>query len=57
MKSKTVKGIAMAALAGTLLQFGGCLNLGQMIRYGAWYAAFEYVTDQDIVFDLFEGGA
>ena len=57
MKSKNVKAFAMAALAGTLFQLGGCLNLNQILSWGAWYAAFEFVSDNDTVFDLFEGGA
>jgi hypothetical protein len=56
MRKSTLKGAALAALAGTVLQFGGCLNLNRILQYGAWYAALEFVTDNDGVFDLFESG-
>ena len=55
--NKKVKTVALTALVGTLFQFGGCLNLNQVLRDAAWYAAFEFVTDNDGVFDLFESGA
>jgi len=57
MRKKTLKAVTLAAVAGMLFQFGGCLNLNMLLRQGAIYAAMEFVLDNDTVFDLFEGGA
>ena len=56
MRRNTLKAAALAVLAGTMLQFGGCLNVNQWLRAAAIQVAFEYVLDNDAVFDLFEGG-
>lgn len=54
MRKKTLKAVTLAACAGMMFQFGlGCLNLNQLLRQGAIYAALEFVTDQTAVFDLF----
>ncbi|MGB2985238.1 MAG: hypothetical protein WBE26_05090 [Phycisphaerae bacterium] len=59
MRKKTLKGAALAAMAGTMLQFGGCLGdswWGRILWDGVIYAGYEYVLDNDGVFDLFEDG-
>ena len=60
MRKKTLKGAALAATAGCMLQFGGCLSLdswyGKILWDGVMYAGYEYVLDNDAVFDLFEDG-
>jgi len=58
MTNKT-KGAALAAAAGSMMMFGGCLDLNwqRLIWDTAIYAAQEFVLDNDGVFDLFEGGA
>lgn len=56
MKSKTFKGIALATMVGTLFQLGGCINLNTLLRSAVYYAALEFVTDNDGIFDLFESG-
>lgn len=59
MRKKTLKGAALAAMAGCLLQFGGCLGggpFGRMLWDGAMHVGWEFVTDNDAVFDLFEDG-
>ena len=57
MRKNTLKAAALAVVAGTMLQFGGCLNLNQWLRAAAFEVAFEYVLDNDGIFDLFEDGA
>lgn len=57
MRKKTLKAVTLAAVAGMMFQFGGCLNVNQLVRQGIMWAAFEFVADNDAVFDLFEGGA
>jgi hypothetical protein len=58
MGKKTMKAAAMAAILGTVLQFGGCFGRiwQDLLTTGVSYAILEYVTDNDGVFDLFEGG-
>jgi hypothetical protein len=61
MRKRTVKATAMTILASGCMFQLGCLNLGgifgQMLASIPVYAALEFVTDNDGVFDLFEGGA
>jgi len=57
MKSKTFKGIALATMVGTLFQLGGCINLNTLLSSAVYYAALEFVADNDSIFDLFEDGA
>jgi hypothetical protein len=61
MHKRTLKGAALTAAAGCLLQFGGCLSLdswwGKVLWDGALYIGWEYVLDNDAVFDLWEDGA
>ncbi len=60
MRKRTVKATAMTILASGCMFQLGCLNLGgifgQMIAGVPVYAALEWMTDNDGVFDLFEGG-
>lgn len=56
MRKTTLKGAALAALTGSVLQFGGCLDLGQALQTGLWFTALEFATDNDGFFDLFEDG-
>ncbi len=60
MRKKTLKGAALVTMAGCLLQFGGCLDLdswwGRVLVDGALYTGWEYVLDNDAVFDLWESG-
>ena len=55
-----VKKAAFAAMIGTATLFGGCLSLdgfwGRQLMNAAFYAGYEYVLDNDAVFDLFEDG-
>ncbi len=55
---KKSKRIALAVLAGGMMFHLGCLGglLGQMWRAVPLYAALEFVSDNDGVFDLFEAG-
>jgi hypothetical protein len=53
MGKKTMKGAALAAVLGTVLQFGGCFNLQTLFASAATYATLEFVLDNDGVFDLF----
>ena len=57
---RRLKGVALAALAGTILQFGSCLSLDNPWTRALWdgtiYAGWEFVGDNDAVFDLFEDG-
>ncbi len=57
MRKKTLKAVTLAAVAGMVFQFGGCLNVRSLVQQGLTWAAFEWVADNDAVFDLFEGGA
>ena len=57
MRKKSMKIAAMILTAGTLLQFGGCLNLKEFLRVGVTATAIEFLTDNDAIFDLFEDGA
>ncbi len=56
MGKKTLKGVAVTALGGTVLGFGGCLDgfWGWLVRDAAASAAYEFVWDNDAVFDLFQ---
>ena len=51
-RKKTV----LAAVAGTLMAFGGCLNWQQLLYTAATNTVIEFVTDNDNVFDLFPDG-
>ncbi len=55
MRKKTMKAVALAAMAGMLFQLGGCLNLNQLLRQAVNYAILEFATDNTGVFDLFPG--
>ena len=59
MGKKTMKAAALAAMLGTVLQFGGCgSNFWRTAFVTALgYTGLEFVLDNDGVFDLFEGGA
>ena len=59
MLNRMKKGAAVAALAGSMLFGGGCLNAGwwwNAIEIAAVASATEFVLDNDTVFDLFEDG-
>jgi len=60
MRKKTLKGAALAALAGTFLGSGGCLGWdsmwGKVLWDGALDVAWDYVLDNDAVYDLVEDG-
>ena len=58
MGKKTMKAAAMAAILGTVLQFGGCFgNIWKnLLTSAVSYGILEFVVDNDGVFDLFEGG-
>jgi hypothetical protein len=57
MKEK-MKAAAVVGLAGTILATGGCLgNWQQLLINSAITQAWEFVLDNDAVFDLFEDGA
>lgn len=60
MGKKLMKGGLLAALLGTAFQWGGCLNGNSWWSRAFWtaagYTGLEFVTDNDGVFDLFEGG-
>ena len=62
---RKMKRAAVAAMCGAMLFGGGCLGFGgfgggnffsRVLFDAAEYAAFEFVFDQDSVFDLFEDG-
>jgi hypothetical protein len=60
MRKKTMKSAAIAALAGTLLG-GGCFGFanswwGRILWDGALDIAWDYVLDNDAVYDLVEDG-
>lgn len=60
MRKKTLKGAALAALAGMVLGFGGCLSMdsmwGRVVWDGVLDTAWDYVLDNDAVYDLVEDG-
>jgi hypothetical protein len=56
MSKKFRKGVLIALLGGTMLQFGGCFNLRWLLQSVVPAAAVEFVIDNDAVFDLFEDG-
>lgn len=62
MKRNT-KALAMVLSAGTLFHSVGCLNLNgllggvlPLVSSAAYNAAYEFLLDNDSVFDLFEDG-
>jgi len=61
MRKRTVKATAMTILASGCLFQLGCLNVGglwnSVWRTAPVYFALEWVTDNDGLYDLFEGGA
>lgn len=44
MRKSTLKGAALAALAGTVLQFGGCLNLNRLVGSILDHAVYNVVS-------------
>ncbi len=57
MDRKMLKSGAMLAAGGMMLGFGGCMGdgfLGFVLRDAALNTAWEFVTDNDAVFDLFQ---
>lgn len=50
----------LTAMIGTSFQFFGCLSGGDLWTRAFWtavtYSGFEFVTDNDAVLDIFEGG-
>ena len=61
MREKTAKCAALTAMAGCLLQFGGCLAMDNLwdraLRDAAPYTGWEYALDGGIEgFDLPGGG-
>lgn len=61
MRKKTAKGAALTAMAGCLLQFGGCLAMDNLWGRALWdaahYTGWEYALDGGIEgFDLPRGG-
>ena len=57
MGKKTMKGAAIAALLGSVLQFGGCFGnswWGRILGDAALSAAYEFIWDNDGILDLFE---
>ena len=63
MRKKTLKSAAMVVTTGMLFHTLGCLNFGGLAKWagpilydGALDIAWEYIWDQDAVFDLFEDG-
>ncbi len=60
MRKKTLKCAALAALAGTVLGFGGCLGgdswWGRIVWDGVLDTAWDYVLDNDAIYDLVEDG-
>lgn len=53
--SKKFKACALVLVAGTMLQFGGCI--GKLLPSVITAAALEFVWDNDGILDLFEDGA
>ena len=61
MKTRKVKAIALATMAGGTMLGSGCLWgndtwWGKLIWDGVIYAGYEYVLDNDGVWDLWEDG-
>lgn len=59
MKKNWIKMTAMAALAGTMFQFGGCGVSGifrSLLRTAPIALGIEFLTDNNSVFDLFPDG-
>ena len=56
MRKRTLKGAAMIALAGMVFQFGNCINWQTVLQTIGYTAVFEWVTDNNAVFDLFPDG-
>jgi len=57
MGKKMLKSGAILAAGGTMLGFGGCLGsgiVGTVVRDGALNLGWEFLTDNDAVFDLFQ---
>lgn len=55
MRKKTLKAIALTTMAGMLFQFGGCLNLDQLLRQAVVHTAIDFVTGNNTVIGLFTG--
>jgi len=53
---QNTKKAALAAIAGTTMMFGGCINWEQLLISAATTSAIEFVLDNDNIFDLFEDG-
>jgi hypothetical protein len=60
MRKKSLKAAALAALGGMIFQFCGCLSLdswwGRVVYDGVLDVAWEYLLDQDTIYDLWEDG-
>ena len=44
MSAKSYKAFALAAMAGTLLQFGGCINLNRLLNSIVDHTVFNLVS-------------
>jgi hypothetical protein len=56
MTSRTAKVVALVAMGGLVMQFGGCLGgnvLRTVVTDAALSATYEFLWDNDSVFDLF----
>lgn len=61
MRKKMLKSAGLVVLLGTCFQFGGCGNLGNLGGFGFLssaipYVAYEFLADNNGVFDLFNDG-
>ncbi|MCP4589563.1 MAG: hypothetical protein GY842_02340 [bacterium] len=58
MAKRTLKVALLAAVCGSMLGWGGCLDgdswWGYVVRDAALSATYEFLWDNDAVFDLFQ---
>ncbi len=57
MASRMTRVLAIVALGGIVVQFGGCLGGGMgghFVSSAAWATAYEFVWDNGAVLDLFQ---
>ena len=56
MGRKVVRKLMVLLIGGSLLAFGGCLNVERLLRFGAFYGAAEFLLDNDQILDIFPDG-
>jgi len=53
MGKRVLRKLVVLLIGGSLIGFGGCLNVERLLRFGAFYGAAEFLLDNDQILDIF----